>query len=498
MNKQGLMNTNSGYIPSRLNARSLPIWQWFTILALMVMDLSWITPAYNLLAGRSLGGYTGRVFLVLGGFYLVTSLVANGRQFLDINIGIIQTVLLAILSIGLIWATNELLYFTERLRYVEIISRYLSSITSFPVPIRPEFFLTITVLYLWRRSLSIARHPIGIRSIRNSFNLGIFALVASGTIAAFLGRSLPTIEAVLFLFSSLMAMGGARLSSLSRLRGGRGIPFEREWVVGLALLAIGFLVIAGGLGLLLAGPISEWVGGLLSVAGRFVAPLLKIILWPIIYFFRIVLAWILGLIESPAEEVIDPTALDGLGEGMSGLPEIQSLSSGPQMASVIATIVTVIGVVFLIWIVLYTVRKFKSEILVRIHEDDERVQLSGSISDYLRALLQDRLKRAIEGISSLNPTARFIAAARIRRIYAGLLRLSARLGESRSPSDTPLEFMENLERIFPASQAELATITHAYLRVRYGELPETRGQVDEVESAWELVRKRGRPDEDAG
>ena len=92
----------------------------------MVMDLSWITPAYNLLAGRSLGGYTGRVFLVLGGFYLVTSLVANGRQFLDINIGIIQTVLLAILSIGLIWATNELLYFTERLRYVEIISRYLS------------------------------------------------------------------------------------------------------------------------------------------------------------------------------------------------------------------------------------------------------------------------------------------------------------------------------------------------------------------------------------
>ena len=58
--------------------------------------------------------------------------------------------------------------------------------------------------------------------------------------------------------------------------------------------------------------------------------------------------------------------------------------------------------------------------------------------------------------------------------------------------------MENLERIFPASQAELATITHAYLRVRYGELPETRGQVDEVESAWELVRKRGRPDEDAG
>jgi len=53
--------------------------------------------------------------------------------------------------------------------------------------------------------------------------------------------------------------------------------------------------------------------------------------------------------------------------------------------------------------------------------------------------------------------------------------------------------METLEKIFPDSQEELATITHAYLRVRYGELPEKRGQIEEVESAWELVRRRGRP-----
>ncbi|MCJ7569207.1 MAG: DUF4129 domain-containing protein [Anaerolineales bacterium] len=493
------MSTNSGYLPSRLNALSLPIWQWFTVLALLVMDLSWITPAYTLLAGKSLGGYPGRVFIVLGVIYLVTSLVANWRHFFDINIGIIQTMLLAILSIGLIWATNELLYFTERLRYVEIIGRYLSSFTSFPVPLKPELLLTITVFYLWRRSLAIARHPVGIRSIRQAFKLGIIALVAIGTITASLGRSLPTLEAVLFLFSGLMAMGAARLSSLSRLRGGRGIPFEREWVVGLILLTIGFLVIAGGLGLLAAGPISVWVGGLLSVVWRFVLPLLKIILWPIIYFFRIVLGWILGLIETPQEEVVDPTAIDGLEEGMSGLvTEIQAVGFGPQMASFIATIVTVIGVVFLIWIVLYTVRKFKSESLARIPEEDERVPLSGSISDYLRALLQGRAKRAIEGISRLNPAARFFAAARIRRIYASLLRLSASFGEPRSPSETPLEFMDNLERIFPASQVELATITHAYLRVRYGELPETSGQVEEVEAAWELVRKRGRPDEETG
>jgi len=463
----------------------------------MVMDLSWITPAYTLLVGKLLGGDAVRVFIVLGAIYLATSLIANGCHFFDINIGIIQTMLLGILGIGLIWATNELLYFTERLGYVEIIGRYLSSFTSFPIPLKPELLLTITVFYIWRRSLSIARHPVGPRFIRQAFKRDIFALVVITAIATLLGRGLPTLEAVLFIFSSLLAMGGARLSSLSRLRGGKGIPFEREWIVGLALLAFGILVISGGLGLLAAGPLTVWVGGLLSVVGRFVLPLFKIILWPIINFFKIVMGWILGLIESPPE--VDPTAVEGLEEGATGfLTEMQSLDSGPQMASDIATIVTVIGVVVLIWIVFYTVRKFKAESLARISEEGERIPLSGSISDYLRALLQGRAKRAIEGITRLNPAGRFIAAARIRRIYSSLLRLSARLGEPRVPSDTPLEFMGNLEKIFPASQSELATITHAYLRVRYGELPETRGQIDEVESAWEIIRKRGRPGEEAG
>ncbi len=492
------MNTSAGGMPSTLNVRRFPLWQVFTAQALMLMDLSWITAAYTLVAGRLLDFHAGRVFMVFGAIYLATYLVASVLQFVELDDGIIQVLLLTVAISGLLWAASNLIYLEEQLNIAGIISRYLRSFGSLSVLFKPEFLLAITVISLWRRGLSIARHAVGPRFIRRAFNGGVLALVAIGIVAAALGRSLPILGGALFLFSSLIAMGGARLSSLSCLRGGRGIPFEREWVVGLTLLAIGLLAIAGGLGLLAAGPISEWVGGLLSVAGRFVVPLLKIILWPIIYFFGIVLAWILRLIELPLEEVIDPTALDGLEEWISGLPEMQSLSSGPQIASVIAMIVTMIGVVFLIWIVLYTVRKFKSEILVRIHEEDERVPLSGSVSDYLLALLQGQVKRAIEGISRLNPAANFIAAARIRRIYASLLRLSARLGEPRVLSDTPLEFMENLERIFPASQTELEAITHAYLRVRYGELPETRMQVEDVESAWELVRKRGEPDEEAG
>ena len=303
--------------------------------------------------------------------------------------------------------------------------------------------------------------------------------------------------AALFLFSGLMAMGGARLSSLSRSRGGREIPFKREWVAGLTLLASGMLVFAGGMGLLAGGPLSVWLSDLLSTLGGFVSRVLFLILGPFIYLFARVLGWVMGFIqELPPEpmELYDT----GMKEALESIDDIQTVAGTSQVGSILSTILAVGSLLLLFWIFFYTVRRFRTRSLARNPYKVDEIHRSGSIFDYMRALLQTRAKRAIEGISRLNPAARYLAAARIRRIYAELLRLSARMGEHRSPSDTPLEFMANLERIFPTSQVELAKITHAYLRVRYGELPETHEQVEDVEGAWKLVRNRGRLDEEGG
>ncbi len=489
------MNTSATGIPSTLNVQRLSLWQVFTVQALMLMDLSWITAVYTLLAGRLLDLHAGRVFLFFGAIYLATYLVASALNFLELDDGVIQVLLLTIAITGVIWAASNLIYFEEQLNIVGIIGRYLSSFKSLAVLFKSEFWLTIVVIFLWRRGLFIARHAVGPRFVMRAFKNGVLALVAAGIVAASLGRNLPIFEAALFLFSSLIAMGGARLSSLSRLRGGKGIPFEREWVVGLTLYAFGLLIIAGGLGLLAGGPLWLWFTGLLSIVGRFVARALLLVLEPFLYLFGIGLAWLIGfikqLIQGLQMEPLELTTATGMQEAIESLEELQTVAWVPQVGSILSTILAVASGIFLFWIILYTVRKYRSGHLIKGPQEVERIRLSGSALDYLRALLRVRAKRAIEGISRLNIAARFIAAARIRQIYAGLLRLSARLGESRAPSDTPLEFMENLERVFPTSQVELATITHAYLRVRYGELPETSGQVEEVESAWERVRRRG-------
>jgi len=496
------MNVSAGGIPSTLNVERFPLWQVFTVLALLLMDLSWITAGYTLLAGKLLDLHAGRVLLVFGAIYLATYLIASTLQFLQLDDGIIQVLLLTVVISGLFSAASHLIYFEEPLKFAGIIGRYLGSFGSLSVLFKSEFLLTIIVIYLWRRGLSIARHAVGPRFIRRAFKGGTLAFVAIGIVAAGLERSFPTLESVLFLFSSLIAMGGAQLSSLSHMRGGKGIPFEREWVVGLILLAIGLLAFAGALGFLAGGPLSLWIGDLLSTVGRFVSRMLLLILGPLIYLFGSALAWLIRLIESFTQglqaDPIELTAATGMQEAIESLEELQGVAWAPQIGSILSTALAIVSISFLFWIILYTARKYRRGNLTQGPQEVERIRLSGTVLDYLRALLQDRAKRTIEGFSRLNPAARFIAAARIRQIYARLLKLSARLGEPRAPAHTPLEFMGNLERIFPASQVELATITYAYLRVRYGELPETRMQVDEVESAWELVRKRGRPDGEAG
>jgi len=66
------------------------------------------------------------------------------------------------------------------------------------------------------------------------------------------------------------------------------------------------------------------------------------------------------------------------------------------------------------------------------------------------------------------------------------------LGTPRPPALTPLEFIPRAAVLFPDHLAALQTLTQAYLRVRYGELPETQEEVDAVNAAWEAVQTAGK------
>lgn len=121
-------------------------------------------------------------------------------------------------------------------------------------------------------------------------------------------------------------------------------------------------------------------------------------------------------------------------------------------------------------------------------EGDTYEQL-GSLARLLREAVLGEARQAVEGFSKrLNRGERLLAAARIRRIYTRLLDLAKEKGVPRLASQTPLEFLNTLDRVFSGVHDDLCTITDAYVRVRYGEYPETQEQVDKVEKAWLRVR----------
>jgi hypothetical protein len=71
-----------------------------------------------------------------------------------------------------------------------------------------------------------------------------------------------------------------------------------------------------------------------------------------------------------------------------------------------------------------------------------------------------------------------------------LLDLCAELERPRPKTKTPLEFIPVAFKLFSSLLAELETITQAYIRVRYGELPETEEEVENVEQAWRRIAEQ--------
>jgi len=107
----------------------------------------------------------------------------------------------------------------------------------------------------------------------------------------------------------------------------------------------------------------------------------------------------------------------------------------------------------------------------------------------LRKAIESRLRQFTEGMANLRQGRRIWAAARVRRIYCKMMDMASEFEHPRMGAETPLEFIETLEKLFPFIRAEVLVITQAYHRVRYGEFPETRFEVEEVEGAWESVKK---------
>jgi hypothetical protein len=72
--------------------------------------------------------------------------------------------------------------------------------------------------------------------------------------------------------------------------------------------------------------------------------------------------------------------------------------------------------------------------------------------------------------------------------------LAASYGYARASAQTPYEYRQRLGELWPQGRAESDLITQAFVRVRYGELPESNEELQELHRAWERLRRLPPPE----
>jgi hypothetical protein len=111
---------------------------------------------------------------------------------------------------------------------------------------------------------------------------------------------------------------------------------------------------------------------------------------------------------------------------------------------------------------------------------DERESLYAS-GDLLKDL-RDGLRNAWDQLRYLGQRERRgqRSAASIRKMYASIVDMAAEAGYPRDLAETPYEHRAILYQAFPGHEPAVDAITQAYVRVHYGEVPDTREEMDQL------------------
>ena len=478
-------------VPQRLNIASWSLWQLVTIIAVMVMNISWVSLIYKLLVEENA---TIGILLLFGSMIMAAYLATRVMEFLRLDPPIPQVTLFAVLVVA---AFLSILLLIRSINGSVIRAEDTLHFSDFSHLATPLVITLAMVVLLWRRGMNLARHPVGPWAVQRDFRLGIFVFLIVGVISTRLDFQLPIFEVILFFIFSLLAMSGARLSAISHLRGGVGVPFEGRWLFGIIAMAVGTTLIIGLIavfaGNVLAGVVAVLFTGLVAL----LAYLFMLIMWPILL-----------LLLPPLTALLEKFALFIQGVSLSNEAEIRPADVEALMKSLAEETVrpawiddlnTVLGGILILGVflvilafVLTGLRRMSARRKQpnALHPDE--VSSVGTLGSALRDALKIRAEQIAAGLSRLRPGSRMVAAFRIRRIYGKLMNLSDDLGFPRHLSCTPREFLPMLEGHFPSLQTELALITDSYVRVRYGEFPETHEQVEDVEAAWSRIQAEGR------
>lgn len=418
--------------------------------------------------------------LLFWGPYLVASLVyrtglpADRRQALVAGLMIVTVLIAVRLSLYGDYGLGDLGWVTQ------LTDRLFDAFSVLP----PDLALLVLVFVGWWRGIVLSRKDYDTLRVGFHFRLGIILLLAYFFVAILARQANVNLVILAHFFFGLMSIALARMLDVGGIH--RSTLGSKQWVGVLVGASLGSLSLA----LLVSFLFSRQI--LLAVIAR-IRPLWNLfgrLLWyfigALLYLLFPLMEWLFLLLEQLRRSLGSVENLPFASPLQSPLEPLQQEEMQawfPYCNTILIILLIVVGLL----LVARLIRRALEEQARRGDLERESLWSGQALLDDLKKGLQQGLNRLRAFVDQFGDRKRRSAAS-IRKIYASMVDLAGEAGYGRRPAETPYEYRSVLYRAFPGGQEPVDAITEAYVRVHYGEVPDTREEMARIVRYWELVQ----------
>lgn len=366
----------------------------------------------------------------------------------------------------------------------------------------------LVAVVAWWRGIVAGRSRLTLDEVVGASRNATFVLVAVFLLNALAGGAnavsiAPLVGATLVvLFASLVGIPLARVRDVAtseRNAGQDTLALNRYWLGMLIGSVVGLLVVAILLALLLT---FDRLDQILALLGGPLGAVLDVIFYVVV----VPVAFLVQLLFDLAQRFLHPGKPPprdtSLGAGWVEQLHKQ-VNSGSAVSPTFLFLVEVVAALAIAGLVVFLLTRAARK-YANLQAEDEVAEERDFVWSWeeFRSLVREWLRRVWHRRAALRPTASTSSDGSAatdtalsrdpRALYRELLRLGARLGQARAPSETPREYERELVRLGPLSDggAEIETLTAVYAAARYGNAPPDEEQVEAAVEALARLRER--------
>lgn len=458
-----------------------------------LMDVSLLTPVALAVMPWARYWPPGQVLIWLLLVMLLPFNLARLMSALQIPPSRQQTVMAASLLLTIVAVIRSLLHDPQSLFDLRWVAEFYTSLATEGGLWVRDFSVFVLIVLMWMRGIRLATRSFDVQRVGLRLRVGglIFA-----PIAVWFGyqRALWDVTPFLLLFflAGLTAIALIRAEEVERYRSGRSASLSPRWLS--AVFAAGLLIVfvAGALAIITSGEpavaVVGWLAPLwtaleftmavaLTTFAYLSIPVLAI-LEPLFQLLIFILSSLLGPVLSQLTQLA-PIETPGAAEEVNSLlEELMSTEGGIGTGGRLIILLLMLALVLVVALVLN-----------RLYQQATLAAREGEVVAGSERESADEAGRGRQLLQRLGFLRRWRMAASIRRIYQQMLRAAAASGYPRAESETPYEYLMTLAKVWPEHRRDSQLITEAYVKVRYGEVPETREELDVIRRAWQRLEE---------